>query len=144
MKMATFDKTMSNLAINFWKTKHIRPEFPMAIFDVKISGLVKLSNFAIINAKSRHQWKFLEIQFTEINKRSNWKDFTEAGSKDQATFCCRWPWDKPGNILQALIGWDTTSFDWLILFSNLSTIRYVRFVTFQTIIHLVYEFWWWR
>ena len=30
------------------------------------------------------------------------------------------------------------------IFSDLSTIRYVRFVTFQTILHMVYQFWWWR
>jgi len=36
------------------------------------------------------------IKFTEINKKSNWKDFTASPeAKDESTFCCRWPWDKP-------------------------------------------------
>lgn len=38
-----------------------------------------------------------KIQFTEINKRSNWKDFTKPGSEDESTFCCGWPWKKPAS-----------------------------------------------
>ena len=53
-----------------------------------------MSDLATIGYKTRH----LETRFTEINKKSNWKVFTKNDSM-KPSFCCSWPWHKPGKIL---------------------------------------------